>query len=182
VFIGFLFLGRDFIHLWINESYDDAYYIALIIMIGYTIPLIQTFANSLLEARKLFKFKAMVYLISLGTGTVLSYFFVRQYGIISVILFIVSSWILGQIIMNVFYYKVLRLKMFYFFKQLSKGLFIVFVLMLVSGYFISLISIDGSWIELVIKASLLSAVYLALLFLIGMNKEEKEYVLLTFKR
>ncbi|MFV0198754.1 oligosaccharide flippase family protein [Empedobacter falsenii] len=182
VFVGFLFLGRDFIHLWINESYDDAYYIALIIMIGYTIPLIQTFANSLLEARKLFKFKAMVYLISLGTGTVLSYFFVREYGIISVILFIVSFWILGQIIMNIFFSKVLKLKMLYFFKQLAKGLFVVFVLMLLSGYFISLISIDGGWIELAIKACLLSAVYLALLFLIGMNKEEKEYVLLTFKR
>lgn len=182
IFIGFLFLGRDFIHLWINESYDEAYYIAIIIMIGYTFPLLQTFANSLLEARKLFKVKAIVYMLSLGTGTVLSYYFVKDYGIISVILFIVGFWIIGQIIMNVFYSKVLQLKIPYFFKQLSKGLFVVFVLMLMFGYFISLININGGWIELAVKVLLLSGVYLALLYFIGMNKQEKEYVLVTFKK
>lgn len=182
VFISFLFLGRDFIHLWINESYDDAYFIALIIMIGYTIPLIQTFANSLLEARKLFKVKTFVFIISLSIGTVLSYFFVKDYGIISVIVFIVGFWVVGQIIMNLYYSKVLQLKIAYFFQQLSKGLFIVFVLMLMFGYFISLININGGWIELAVKVLLLSGVYLALLFIVGMNKEEKEYILLTLKK
>lgn len=181
VFIGFLFVGKEFIHLWINETYEEAYYIAVIIMIGYTLPLIQTFANSLLEARKLFKFKAAVYFISLATGTILSYLFVKKFGVISVIVFIVSFWLIGQLLMNIFYAKVLNLKIKQFFIQVSKGLLLVFVLMLISGFLIDLISIDNAWLELITKIILLVGTYIIFMSFIGMNKEEKKYILTTFK-
>src|SRR5690606_29006138 len=181
VFIGFLFVGKEFIHLWINETYEEAYYIAVVIMIGYTLPLIQTFANSLIEARKLFKFKAFVYIISLTIDTLLSYLFVNKFGVISVILFIVSFWLIGQLMMNVFYSKVLNLKIKQFFIQVSKGLLLVFVLMLISGFLIDLISIDNAWLELITKIILLVGTYIIFMSFIGMNKEEKNYILTTFK-
>lgn len=61
IFIGFAILGKEFIYLWVGDTYEKSYLIAIIIMIGYTLPLIQTFANSLLEANKLFKIKTLVY-------------------------------------------------------------------------------------------------------------------------
>lgn len=176
IFIGFLFLGKEFIYLWVGESYKDAYYIAIIVMIGYTIPLLQTFANSLLEARKLFKFKALVYLTCLLLGTGLSFFFVRNYGIKIVINFIVGFWLLGQLIMNIFYNRKLKLNIFSFFINIQKGLWLVFLLMIIISYNISKISFFSGWINFILKSIIIFLVYLPLLYFIGMNSSEKEYI------
>lgn len=182
IFIGFFFFGQQFIRLWLDESYDQAYYIALLIMLGYTVPLVQTFANSLLEAKKLFKFKGLVYLVSLGLGIVLSYVFVQEHGILSVALWVVGFWVLGQIIMNVFYSRALHLQIGMFFKELSKGLWLVFLLTMGAGYLITLIPLGFGWNTLVIKGVLLITFYSGMLYIIGMRKEERAYLLSIFKR
>lgn len=177
IFVGFGFLGKDFIRLWIGENYNDAYYIAILVMIGYTIPLIQTFANSLLEAKKLFKFKAGVYFISLGTGVLMSYFFAKDYGIKSVINFIVGFWILGQIIMNIFFRYKLGLKMASFFKGISRGLIWVSFLMILFSSLLVKVTMFGGWMDLIFKSGILIMLYVPLLFFIGMNEEERNHVL-----
>lgn len=173
VFIGFVFLGKEFIIIWVGDSFLEAYYIAIIIMFGYTIPLIQTFANSLLEARKLFRLKALVYLFCFILGILISFFFVNKYQGIGVIVCIVSSWIVGQIIMNILYINQLKLNILFFFKELYKGLFLVFLLMLIVAYGISKINVTEGWIELILKSILLLGVYTLILYFIGMNSEEK---------
>lgn len=182
VFVGFLFLGRDFIILWLNKNYSDAYYISLIVMVGYTIPLLQNFGNSLLEAKKLFKFKALVYLVSLGTGTALSMLFVKDNGIIAVIAIIVVFWIIAQIVMNVFFSKVLNLQIGYFFKELSKGLTIVFALSCVMGYLVNLIPLEINWLSFSIKAFTLVISYILLLYNFGMNNIEKAITISMFDK
>lgn len=182
IFIGFVILGKEFIYLWVGDTYEKSYLIAIIIMIGYTLPLIQTFANSLLEANKLFKFKTLVYFLFLSAGTLIGYFIVTKHGVVSVIISLVSCWILAQIVMNVFYAKRLGLQIKYFIVEVSKGLLSVSVLTLVLAYFINLLNFQQSWLSFVFKGGVISIVYLILLYKLGMNKEEKALILNTIKR
>lgn len=182
IFIGFVILGKEFIYLWVGDTYEKSYLIAIIIMIGYTLPLIQTFANSLLEANKLFKFKTLVYFLFLSAGTLIGYFVVTKHGIVSVIISLVGCWLLAQIVMNVFYAKRLGLQIKYFIVEVSKGLLSVSVLTLVLAYFINLLNFQQSWLSFVFKGGVISIVYLILLYKLGMNKEEKAQILNTIKR
>ena len=52
---GFLLFGKQFIRLWVGNEYLDSWLIAVIVMISYTIPLVQSFANSILDYTFLIK-------------------------------------------------------------------------------------------------------------------------------
>ena len=41
VILGFIFLGKQFVMIWTPNGYEDAYYIALLLMGPATIPYIQ---------------------------------------------------------------------------------------------------------------------------------------------
>lgn len=71
---GFLLYGQQFILLWVGKTYQNSWLIALIIMFSYTLPLVQSFANSILEAKNTFLFKAVTYITLIIAGTVLGYF------------------------------------------------------------------------------------------------------------
>lgn len=172
IFSGFIVFGKQFILLWLGEGYSKAYYIAIVIMIAYTIPLIQTFANSLLEAQKLFKFKAVMTLFFISLGTIIGYFTVNTFGIIAVIISICSCWMISQIIMNVYFYKILGLNMLLFFKNISKGFLVAFVLCLVLGFIINFIPGTG-WLNLFLKIGLYFSTYVGVMYFIGINQEEK---------
>lgn len=175
ILVGFVMLGQDFILLWVGKGYEPSYYIAIIVMIGYTIPLMQTFANSLLEAKKLFKFKTIVYFISLSIGTLCSYIFVKSHGIIGVILSIVLGWIIGQVIMNIFFFKKLNLQIPRFFIELIMSFSKSLILILPLSYAITFIPIEG-WVGFVIKAILIGLVYSVAIYNLTLNKEEKSTI------
>ncbi|MBF0598349.1 oligosaccharide flippase family protein [Faecalibacter rhinopitheci] len=173
IFIGFVALGKEFIILWVGETYLDAYYIAIIIMVGYTIPLSQTFANSLLEAKKLFKFKTLVYFTSLFIGTLISFYYVKKNGIIGVISCIVISWLISQIVMNIFYIKILKLDIKQFFIKSLKDFIPPLISTSIASLFIIYIPIDG-WIGLTVKGILIVISYILSLIFLTMNEEEKQ--------
>ena len=172
IFIGFLGVGSDFIDLWVGKEYHEAYYVALIVMIGYTVPLIQTFANSILEAKKLFKFKTLVYLFFLIAGTAAGLLTVEKYGIISVIFWIVLGWMVSQVIMNWYFHEKLGLQIGKFFKEISTGLLLVFILSAILAFLINMVPSSG-WAALAIKGILIAVGYFILLYSLGMNADEK---------
>src|SRR5690606_25436524 len=54
---GFIIIGKDFIFFWVGEEYHMAYYYTIIIMIGLTPILSQSFANNILEAKNMLHFR-----------------------------------------------------------------------------------------------------------------------------
>ncbi|CEN43375.1 Polysaccharide biosynthesis protein [Capnocytophaga canis] len=182
IFIEFLLLGRQFVSLWVGKNYIESYYIAVIVMIGYTTPLIQKFANSILEAKNLFKYNALIYLGCIVLGMLSSLFLVEKFGVIGVISGIATGWIIAQIIMNVFFVKKLGLDIILFFKLTAKGLVFVFVLTLVVSFLITqIVLFKVGWLDFMIKAVLIGIVYICSLYTIGMNTQEKGMIVSLIK-
>lgn len=183
LFSGFILFGKQFVLLWVGDTYIDSWFVALIIMIGYTTTLIQGFANEILKAKSLFKYKAIVYFIFLSFGTLSGAFMVKTYGIIGMVTGTTIGWIIAQIIMNIYFSKVIHLDIPLFFKKIySKTIPSLFIIMVI-GYFIENISGVG-WINLGIKLVLYSSVYITIMYFFGILESEKEIFkkLITFLR
>ncbi|HEX9980738.1 MAG TPA: oligosaccharide flippase family protein [Flavobacterium sp.] len=170
---GYFLYGRQFVHLWVGETYKDSWVISMIIMVAYTIPLVQAFANSLLEAKSKFYFKAVVYISLIALGTAAGTYLIRYYGVVGLTIGTTAGWILSQIIMNFYYNRVIKLNIPRFLLELCRGLAISFLVVLAIGYCIDFIPGDN-WLNLAIKIALYSVVYIVVMLKFGLNSAEVE--------
>lgn len=168
---GFFLYGQQFVKLWVGDTYKNSWLIAFIIMITYTLPLVQAFANSILEAKNKFSFKALVYIGFIALGTLFGAFLVQYYGEIGVVLGTTLGWLISIIIMNIYYIRVIKLEIKRFFKELYKGLIPTFIVVVGIGFAINYIPGSG-WINLFIKIALFALSFILLMFKFGLNKSE----------
>lgn len=175
VMVNFISIGKDFIELWVGEEFNQAWIIALIIMLIYTIPLIQGIANQVLEAKKLFKFKSQVYLIFLVLGSLLGFFLIDYYGIYGMIIGIATGWGSAIIIMTIYYHNRLRLDMMKLFYSMVM-LLIVSTLVSLFGYGLNFIEEKVSWVVILLKASSISIVYLFFVYKYALSQHEKIFI------
>ncbi|WP_010522216.1 lipopolysaccharide biosynthesis protein [Aquimarina agarivorans] len=180
IWAEFILFGRDFIELWVGAAYKDSYMITAVIMTAYILPLVQNFANSLIEASGKFKFKAKVYFITISLGIIIGALLSPYYGYWAITWSYSIFWVISQIIMNWFFDKELNLDMKFFFKETFGKLSIVLIISLVSGYFINQL-FEANWGYFLIKASLYAVIYLSLTYFFVLNEYEKN-LFLKFRR
>lgn len=172
---GFLLYGKQFVHLWVGDTYADSWAIALIIMFSYTLPLVQSFANSMLEARSKFSFKAITYISLIVIGTAVGAYLVRFWGVIGLAVGSTGGWILSQIVMNFYYQKRMHLDILRFFKELLHRLLPTFIVILAIGYAVDFIP-GSNWINLIVKISIFAGLFVVLMYRFGMNASEVKMV------
>jgi len=176
IFGGFLLYGNQYIHLWVGDTYKISWAIALIIMFSYTLPLIQSFANSILESKSLFSFKAKTYITLIVLGTVLGAFLVKPFGVLGLIVGTTLGWLLSQIIMNFYYSKKLKLEILRFFKEVAHRLLPTFLVVVLIGYVINYLPGMG-WFNLLLKILMFCVVFCIMIYKFGMNRSEKDVFL-----
>ncbi len=170
---GFILIGKQFVFLWVGESYYDSWIIALIIMLGYTIPLVQFFGTSILEARNKLAFKAIIYFICLVLGTGVGFALAQTYGGIGMISGSVLGMVVAQIFLNFYYVKVIKLNILRFFRKLFGKTLVTFLLVLLIGYALQFIP-DSGWLVFLLKGVCYSVIYLGLMYFFGIVQSEKE--------
>ena len=173
IFGGFLLFGKQFVLLWVGEVYADSWIIALIIMVAYTLPLVQAFGNSILEAQNRLAFKAIIYLVFLILGTALGALFARNYGAIGMISGSVAGWMIVQNVMNIYYYRVIKIEIPRFFREVASKILPTFILVLGLGYLINYIPGEG-WLNLVMKIAIYSIIFSSLVYGFGMIDFERD--------
>ena len=169
VLTGFFLFGRQFIHLWAGDGYDDAYFIAMLFFVPLTVPLIQNLGITILQARNQMKFRSLVYLaislLSLGAQIPLS----KYYGGIGCAIAIAAALTLGQIIiMNVYYQTRQGINIVKFWLEIAKMSIIPAILTVATYYVLQHFVLD-SVIKLVAGIVLYMVVYLPLFFTLSMN-------------
>lgn len=172
ILINFITVGKDFIQLWVGKDFLPAWIIAVMIMITYSIPLTQSIANQVLEAKKMFSFKSKVYLLCLMFGTLLGYILLDYYDILGMAFGIITGWAIAIIIMNFYYHFILNLDMIAFFKSL-KELAIMTAIVIIFGYGINLLDSHNTWVIIIFKSLIISLLYLLLIYKFVLNNTEK---------
>ncbi len=181
IFGGFFLFGQQFIHLWVGDTYKDSWMIAILIMLASTNILVQSFADSTLRARKLFKFKGLTYITLIIFGTLFGYFLIDKYGSLGMIFGICSSWILSQLIVTYYFKNKLGFQIRFFYFSLFNRLIYVFAGVLIIGIFINRLELYN-WIGLIIKIAIFIFIYSLSVFQLGMNNYERNLVFNLLKK
>lgn len=173
---GLVFFGKAFIHYWAGEGYGEAYYVALLLIIPITIPLIQNVGIEIQRAKNKHQFRAIVYLIMAVMNLLLSIFLCQKYGAIgSAVGTAISLVIANGIIMNIYYQKKLNIDIVAFWKsilRMSIGLVIPIIIGILIMRFIIISSI---WVLLGVIIGY-TLIYCVSMWLLGLNSFEKKLI------
>lgn len=173
---GFYLYGKSFIVLWVGESYLPAWKIAILIMIAMTLPLIQSFGNSILEAKKKNRFRSLISVFTVGLAVVTAIILVPYYKFNGVIYPFVIALIFNSFIMSWYFNKIFGFDFLLFIKAtIIKPLLLIIPVVLVF-YIINFYCEISGWIYLFIQFGSFTSCYILVLYFIGLNEQEKNII------
>jgi O-antigen/teichoic acid export membrane protein len=177
IIIGFISLGQEFMGLWVGEQFNDSYIVGVLLIVPYAISLTQEIGNTMLFALNKVKYRAIAIVITAIISFVLSIFLSKLYGAIGSAIAIFIGRILGTLIlMNIVYYKVLKINVFRFFRECHLKIFIPLVITCVIGLVIQyLLPTEFLWV-FTLKVIFLLVLYFIFLWLISFNQFEKNLI------
>lgn len=176
VLTGFILFGKAFISLWVGPGYENSYYVCVILMLAGYIPSVQTLGVDIQNAKNMHRARSVAYFGIACINVVCSIFLIRLWGEIGTALGTLAAIIIGSgFFMNYYYYKYIKLDIFYFWKRILKWTIPAGLLCLVSWFALSGLTID-TWPKMIGLALGYSLLYGVLLWLLGLTKEEKERI------
>lgn len=179
---GFIIFGRDFINIWAGRDFEEAYWITLLIIIPFTIDLIQNIGLSIMQAQNRYDFRAKVYFIMGLFNLCLAIPLAKLYGGIGCAFATGLSMFLGNgLIMNWYYLKVTKLDIFRFWKEICKISICVVCLTLV-GYVLYNYYNVNNVAEFIIGIVTYTVIYSLVVYKLCMNLSEREKVQKIFQK
>ena len=173
---GFILFGKQFISLWAGEGYEEVYFICLLFFIPLTVPLIQNLGITILEARNQIKFRSILFAIIAITSLCFQIPLAKYYGPIGCAIGIACSLTLGQIIiMNIYYYKIQKINIIMFWKEIGKMSILPLIILFISYCFLIDFSID-TLSSLILCISVFSIIYIPIFWIFSMNDSERTLI------
>ncbi len=174
VLSAFFLFGKVFIDKWAGEGFVESYYIALIIMIPFTIDLIQNLGLSILQGYNKYDVRAKVYWL-VGIFNIIAVVpLAIKWGAIGCAWGTgISMFLSNGLIMNWYYYKKIKLDIPGFWRSIGKIIFSVFIAGALGWLILQFLTID-SIVELILGIIVYLAVYGFFIWYISMKKNEKD--------
>lgn len=175
ILTGVILFGREFIVILSGPEYLDTYYVALLLMIPYSVDLIQTCAGSILQIKDKYYLRSITLFIVAVINIVLTLIFTRKYGMIGAAMATTISIIVSNVLLNVFYKKKINLDIGMFWKM-NVPIILAASMICGIGYFVSCINISNMYISFAVHVLMYSSIYALLMYLFVMNKPEKALI------
>lgn len=180
---GFIIFGKQFIKVWVGNDYNISYYIALILIIPESLVLVQNIGVYIMQVKKKHKFKAIVAGITAIVNLAISIPLAKAYGGIgSAIGTALALIICNLIIINIYYYKTVKLNVLKFWKNIIK-ISIPNLILFISAYVLVNRCIIVSGLKnIIIFGSIYVTIYSILSFFISFNEYEKNIIKKILKK
>lgn len=180
---GFVIFGKQFIKMWAGESFIDAYFITLLIIIPFTIDLIQNIGLAIMQAQNKYDFRAKVYCAMGILNLVLAIPLAIKYGGIGCSFATGLAMFLGNgLIMNWYYVKVTGLDITRFWREIGKICAVVVVITILGNSIYNMLKISESKLIFGLSILVYSSIYLIVLYVTVMNQDEKDKITSIIKR
>lgn len=177
---GFVVFGKQFISVWAGTGFEDAYWITLLIIIPFTVDLIQNIGLAVLQAQNKYDFRAKVYFCMGIFNLCLAVPLGLKYGGIGCAFATGLSMFIGNgLIMNWYYLKITKLDIVKFWKnivRISIGVTVVTVVCYIVDNFIN----SNSF--LIVKLILFAIIYIFVMYKFFMNIEEKAKIIVLLNK
>lgn len=171
---GFILFGKQFIYLWVGDGFEESYYVALLLIVPVCFPLIQNIGISIMQAMNKFKFKSVSTSVMAIFNVIISVILAKKLGAIGAAIGSSIALIVCNIfIINLYYYKVLKLDVMRFWREIFKQV-IPFAIPISIIIFVMKLLILDSWIGFIIYGSIYSLIYGLVSYFCSMNRYEKD--------
>lgn len=173
VLSAFIVFGRQFINIWVGEGYEEAYGVALFVLIPIIIPLIQNTGLNMLYALNKHCFRSISYACIAILNVILTFILVESYGIIGAAEATCIAYIIGHVfLMNWYYHRKIGIDIPLFWKNIVKMSPVMIVCGTAAWFILDRVGIGG-WGEFFLYAVIYSVVYLGLAYIFMMNDYER---------
>lgn len=170
---GFVLIGEVFIDLWVGPSYNLAYFIIIILMLAFSLDLIQNLGLVIMQAKGKYSFRAYTLIICAVLNVIISIPIIKIYGSIGTAVVTSIFVFIGNVfVLNIYYHKVLKLDMVIYWRQI--GELIVLIVVVAGGSLVvkNLFNITD-WVTLFIFGAIYSLVYCFAIYFFYLTNDEK---------
>lgn len=173
---GFAVLGPDFMLLWAGEGYSNSFLIALVVMIPFTIDIVQNLGLTILQVVNKYYFRGVMYLLIAIANVVLTIVLLNVVGLVGAALSTAIAMLIGNgFIMNWYYQKMVGLDIRRFWAEIVRlALVSLPVIALFALLYWNLPLGRGTWPALILSAFIFLLALLIALWRFGLNEYEKE--------
>ena len=179
---GIVFFGRTFIHFWAGVGFEDAYPVALLLVLPASVALVQNVGIEVQRAQNKHQFRSIVYTFMALINLVLSWFLCQMYGPVgSAFGTAVSLIIANGIIMNIYYHRYCGIDIPSFWNNILR-MSIGFLIPFGFGFIVNRFLPGGSIIWLGIGIVAYTLVYCVSVWMISMNDYEKTLISKPLRR
>jgi O-antigen/teichoic acid export membrane protein len=171
---AFIIFGDAFILLWVGEGFHESYLIALIIMIPYTIDIVQNLGLTILQVEDKYYFRGVMYLLIAILNIVATIALVQCYGILGAAVSTAVATILGNgLLMNWYYAKRAKIDIKLFWSEVCKLLVPMTIVAALVYCCWHLLGWSPSWCSILLAGVLYCICQFALLWIAGFNDYER---------
>ena len=180
----FIVLGKDFIIIWAGKDYIDAFYIALIVMVPFTIDLIQNLGLTIMQVANVYLYRGYMYLAIALVNVVVTIILLKLMGIVGAAVSTAIAMVIGNgFCMNWYYSEKLGLNIKKFWLEIAKLSVLVIAgtgaLLLLYNLIKSLLS---GLVVVLVSAIIYFFIYFSLVLMFGLNESEKTSISAFIKR
>ena len=176
ILCGFALVGKEFIRIWVGNSYETSYYIALILMVPTLFQLSQNITETILDAMGKRMMRSIILAIGAVSNAIITIIFIRFFGVIGAPIGTAISCVGAALIgLNIYHKKVISLQVKRMFVSICDRTLICAVLSMLISYTISFLMLSDV-VSLLAKGFVFSALYFTSLMLWGFNQNEKAFV------
>ena len=177
IMTGVVFFGKPFIKHWVGIGYDDAYIIAIPLMASGTISLIQNIGIEIQRALDRHRFRAIAYFCMAILNVALSVVLCQKYGAVGCVVGTVVAVILANgLMLNIYMHKRCNIDIIAFWKNILL-MMLGWVPVIAAGVFINLFfDLTNIWM-FIIGGGIYTCVYGVSMWILSMNKFEKQQIL-----
>jgi len=173
VLAAFTVLGKQFICLWVGPEKIDAYYIALILLYPVTLPLIQSVANSILDAKLKRMGRSLILILMVFINIATSLILIKYIGYFGAAIGTAIALLLGNgLMINIYYKKVFGFQVKRFFIGVSRrivpsAVLAALVTLPFSGF------LNNGLLHFLINSAIFIVTYCLLVYFYAANEGEK---------
>ena len=173
---GFILVGKEFIIWWVGKEFIETYYVTLLLIIPAFFSLIQNLGLSIMQAKNKYKFKSLSTFIMSVFNIIISIFLAKKYGAIGAAIGTTISLIICNIILiNIYYYKVIKINVLKFWKDIIIMMLKMLIPLSTTVIFMNFSNFAGVT-SVIIYGLIYTILYIVTAYMIVMNKYEKNLV------
>ena len=174
ILTGFALFGKEFLALWAGPGYEEAYTVALLLMVPVTVPLIQNIGLEILRARNRHRARSLVCAALAAGNILLSITLIPKFGASGAAVGTAIALAAGNVLfMNWYYRSRLKLNMSHFRKELQ-GILPALCGALAAGRLLKSGFCIRSWWQLLVFAGLYAMGYAVIFWRFALNNREKQ--------